>query len=132
MRGRRSRSSGRPTDGELEILQVLWRRGPSTVREVHEELREQTGTGYTTILKLLQIMHVKGLVERKDDQRTHIYTAAQEESKAKSGLVQDMIDRVFDGSASSLVMRAMDAQKPDKAELAEIRKALEELERDMK
>lgn len=132
MRGRRSRTSGRPTDGELEILQVLWRRGPSTVREVHEELREQTGTGYTTILKLLQIMHVKGLVERKDDQRTHIYTASQEESKAKSGLVKDMIDRVFDGSASSLVMRAMDAKKPDKAELAEIRKALEELERDMK
>jgi predicted transcriptional regulator len=126
---RRTRATGRPTDGELEILQVLWRRGPCTVRDVHDELKDKTGTGYTTVLKILQIMHTKGIVTRQDDQRTHIYAAAAPENEAKKTLVRDLIDRAFEGSASDLVMRAMDAKKPNATELAEIRRALEELEK---
>lgn len=126
---RRTRATGRPTDSELEILQVLWRRGASTVRDVHDELKDKTGTGYTTILKILQIMHTKGLVTRKDDQRTHIYAPAAPEKEAKQGLVRDLIDRAFEGSASDLVMRAIDAKRPNADELAEIRRALEELEK---
>ncbi|MEZ4302882.1 MAG: BlaI/MecI/CopY family transcriptional regulator, partial [Polyangiaceae bacterium] len=97
-----------PTDAELALLQVLWRRGPSTVRDVHEELRgEGEGSGYTTVLKLLQIMAQKGLVQRDESQRSHVYRAAATREQTQKKLVGDLLDRAFGGSAQDLVMRAL-------------------------
>ncbi len=114
----------RPTDAELQILQVLWQLGPTTVREVHEALSPTTGTGYTTVLKMLQIMLRKGLVTRTEDNRSHIYCAAESQDVAQKGLIKDFIHRAFEGSSSQLVMQAMSAQPPTAEELAEIRQAL--------
>ena len=96
-----------PTDAELAILTVLWRRGPSTVRDVFESLRDDAGTGYTTVLKLLQIMMAKGLVKRDESQRSHVYRAAASEEQTQKRLVGDLLDRAFGGSAQALVMRAV-------------------------
>src|SRR4051794_27759108 len=98
----------RPTEGELEILTVLWRRGPSTVRDVHSAL-EHRGTGYTTVLKLMQIMAEKKLVARDESQRSHVYSAVLKESSTQRQLVTDMIDKAFAGSATRLVMNALAA-----------------------
>src|SRR5437899_2837202 len=95
----------RPTAAELEILHVLWQRGPSTVREVHEQLNGETG--YTTVLKLMQIMADKGLVKRDEKQRAHIYEAVIPREQTQSQLVRDLVDKVFGGSATSLVMHAL-------------------------
>ena len=118
-------TSPRPTDAELAILGVLWSRGPSTVRQVQDVLNEQRATGYTTVLKLLQIMTEKGLVVRDERARTHVYEAASSEAQTQKQLVADLLDRVFDGSAAKLVLQALSAGKTTPAELAEIRKLLD-------
>ena len=118
----------RPTDAELEILKVLWRRGPSTVREVFEELSEVRGTGYTTVLKLMQIMSEKGLVSRDETERAHVYSARLPEEQTQRQLVGDLLQRVFDGSATKLVMQALSSKKASDEELAEIKKMLDEYE----
>jgi BlaI family transcriptional regulator, penicillinase repressor len=110
-----------PTPAELEIIQVLWRRGPSTVREVHEALKDQHPVGYTTILKLLQIMVEKGIAERDASARTHVYRAAISEERTKRRLVAELVDRAFDGSAANLIMQALSAKRVRPDELQQIR-----------
>src|SRR5580704_5842418 len=111
----------RPTDSELEILRVLWRRGASTVREVHDILNESKPMGYTTVLKLMQIMAEKGLVRRNEDQRAHVYEARLAQEQTQQQLVGDLVDRAFGGSASELVMQALSAKKATREDLAKIR-----------
>jgi predicted transcriptional regulator len=113
----------RPTDGELDILRVLWANGPSTVRQVVETLGRDTG--YTTVLKLLQIMTEKGLVRRDERERTHVYQAAYTEDQTQRRLVSDLLDRAFGGSAARLVLQALSTRKTSPAELAEIRRFLD-------
>jgi BlaI family penicillinase repressor len=127
-----SKSLPRPTDAELEILNVLWRRGPSTVREVYEVLLENKDIGYTTILKLMQIMSEKGLVSRDESDRTHVYEAERAQDETQRQLLSDLLDRAFNGSSTKLVMQALSSKKASKAELAEIRGMLDELEREKK
>ncbi|HMD34273.1 MAG TPA: BlaI/MecI/CopY family transcriptional regulator [Vicinamibacterales bacterium] len=114
----------RPTDAELAILRVLWTRGPSTVRQVAEALGRDTG--YTTALKLLQIMTEKQLVVRDESARTHVYEAAFSEDETQRHLVADLVDRAFDGSAAKLVLQALAAKKATPAELAAIRRMLDQ------
>lgn len=118
----------RPTDSETEILAVLWEQGPSTVRQVHEIVGDRRGVGYTTVLKLLQIMTDKGLVEREARGRSHVYRASTPREQTQQKLVDDLVDRAFGGSASALVMRALGGRPASRAELEEIRKLLDELE----
>jgi len=120
----------RPTDAELEILTVLWSRGPATVREVHEAIAARKPTQYTTILKLLQIMAEKGLVRRNEKQRAHIYEAARPREWTQRQLAGDLLQRAFNGSAKSLLMGALSARKASKQELSEIRRLLEEYEKE--
>ena len=119
----------RPTDAELEILKVLWRRGPSTVREVFETLGETKGTGYTTVLKLMQIMAEKGLVVRDESERAHRYEPAAPEDETQRRLVGDLLRKAFDGGAAKLVMQALSTERASAEELSEIRRMLDELER---
>jgi predicted transcriptional regulator len=112
----------KPTDAELGILSVLWSRGPSTVRQIAEAMGREAG--YTTILKLLQIMTEKGLVVRDEAARTHIYTAAYSQDQTQRQLVTDLLDRAFGGSAAKLVLQALAASKTTPQELAEIKKLL--------
>ncbi len=121
-----------PTDSELAILQVLWNRGPSTVRDVHEALSETRTTGYTTTLKLMQIMAEKGLVTRDESRRTHVYEAAGTPDRTRQQLVRSLLDRAFGGSAKALVMQALAAKPTSSEELAEIRGLLDSLERRLK
>ncbi len=116
----------RPTESELAILRVLWLRGPSTVRQVQEELGEETG--YTTALKLLQIMTEKKLVTRNESERTHVYQARLPEEETQKQLVSDLLHRAFSGSAKKLVMQALATKKASRTELAEIRKLIDEIE----
>src|SRR6478735_7971140 len=116
----------RPTDGELSILRVLWGRGPSTVRQVHEILSRDRPGAYTTTLKLLQIMTEKGLVRRDDTDRSHVYEAKMTEGQTQRQLVRDLLDRAFGGSASKLVMQALAARRASDEDLAEIRRLLDE------
>ena len=118
----------RPTDAELEILKVLWRRGPSTVREVFETLGETKQTGYTTVLKFMQIMAEKGLVRRDESERAHRYEAAAPEEETQRQLVGDLLQKAFDGSAKKLVLQALSRDAASAGELAEIRRMLDELE----
>ena len=115
----------KPSPAELEILRVLWKRGPSTVREVHEELKSARDAGYYTYLKLLQIMAQKGLVRRDESQRAHIYEAAVSEKAAEHHLVSDTLERYFEGSVRRLIMRALEAKEFSEDELAEIRKLMD-------
>jgi BlaI family penicillinase repressor len=117
-----------PTDAELEILQVLWHEGPSTVRSVKERLEGGRTVGYTTVLKLLQIMYGKGLVERDESQRSHLYRPAVAETATERRIVGDLIDRGFSGSPGRLVLRALAARQASPEELAEIRRLIDELE----
>jgi predicted transcriptional regulator len=120
----------RPTDTELEILRALWQRGPSTVREVQETLGETRATGYTTVLKMLQIMTEKGLVRRDERQRAHVYEARLAQEQTQRQLVGDLLERAFDGSATNLVMQALATKKKASAEeLSQIRQILDEFER---
>ena len=120
MRVMRKTVAPRPTDAELEILGVLWQRGPSTVRDVHNVLGQTKQTGYTTILKLMQIMTEKGLVRRNEDQRAHVYEAWAPQDQTQKQLVRDLVDRAFNGSATKLVMQALSARKASAKELAQI------------
>ncbi len=119
----------RPTDAELEILKVLWRRGPSTVREVFDALSESKQTGYTTVLKFMQIMSEKGLVRRDESERAHRYEAAIPEEETQRQMVGDLLSKVFDGSAKRLVMQALSSERAGAAELEEISRLLDRLER---
>lgn len=123
-----SKNLSRPTDAELEILNVLWRRGPSTVREVYEVLLEGREIGYTTVLKFMQIMSEKGLVSRDESGRTHVYQAQRAQDETQRQLLSDLLDRAFNGSPTKLVMQALSSKKASKEELAEIRRMLDELE----
>ena len=123
------RNTPRPTDAELEILKVLWRRGPSTVREVFESFGDTKRTGYTTVLKLMQIMADKGLVVRDESERAHRYEAALAEDETQRQLVGDLLQKAFDGSAKKLVLQALSAERASAEELSEIRRMLDELER---
>jgi len=115
----------RPTDAELALLRVLWERGPSTVRQVHEVVSAERPSGYTTVLKVLQIMTDKGLVERDVRARTHVYRAALSANETRRQLVGDLVDRAFGGSAAALVMQALAARRATPEELAEIRRLLD-------
>lgn len=115
----------KPTDAELAILRVLWKRGPSTVRQVHEVLSRERPTAYTTALKLLQIMTEKGLVARDERDRTHVYHTRLSEEQTQRQLIGDLLDRAFGGSSSKLVMQALAARKASAEELGEIRRLLD-------
>lgn len=122
----------KPTSMELAILRVLWERGPATVREVHEALVSEKRTGYTTVLKLLQIMTGKGMVVRNEELRAHVYQARQPAENTKRQLVGDLLQRVFSGSASQLVLHALSGRKTSRSEIEEIRRMLDEHERKTK
>jgi BlaI family penicillinase repressor len=119
----------KPTDSELEILNILWEKGPCTVRDVHEVLEQNKDAGYTTTLKLMQIMYEKKLVDRNVDAKSHVYKATVSREKTRGQIVKRMIDNVFNGSASQLVMQALGHHKPSADELSEIKKYLEEMEK---
>ncbi len=118
----------KPTDSELEILQVLWENGPSSVRFVNDQLGERKEVGYTTTLKLLQIMHEKGLVVRNTDARSHIYEAAVQRDVTQRNLLGTFVDNVFSGSAMNLVMQALGNHKASREELDQIKALIEKLE----
>ena len=111
----------KPTESEMEILQVLWEQGPSTVREVHEILSETKESGYTTTLKLMQIMNEKGLLNRNDESKTHIYTAAVKKESIQKQVVSKMINGLFKGSSAKLVMHALGNHRASKEEILEIK-----------
>ncbi|GAA4460359.1 BlaI/MecI/CopY family transcriptional regulator [Nemorincola caseinilytica] len=122
----------KPTESELEILNILWERGPSTVRDVHEVLEQSKEAGYTTTLKLMQIMHDKKLLARDTGSKSHVYTANISQEKTQGQLVKKLIDSMFNGSASQLVMQALGNHKTNKKELDQIKKYLEEIEKKSK
>jgi predicted transcriptional regulator len=122
----------KPTEAELAILRVLWQRGPSTVRHIHQALNEFKNTGYTTVLKFLQIMHKKGLVSRDEAPYAHVYEARLPKAHAQRTLVADLLDRAFEGSMSGLVLQALSSRKATPEELSEIRKILKDYERGSK
>jgi BlaI family penicillinase repressor len=123
----RKKTLNPPTKAEIRILQVLWRLGPSTVRSVYEQLGE-AGGGYTSVLKVMQIMLEKGILSRNDENRTHVYAAAVPEAEAKRGLVQEFIERAFAGSSKELIVQALSTKKASAEELLEIKKMIEEME----
>ena len=117
----------KPTDSELEILHVLWSSGPSTVRQVHEKLSQSRDIGYTTALKLMQIMHEKGFVSREEDARSHTYTATVSEEDTQRNLVDRFVATAFRGSASKLVMQLLGQNKASREELDEIKNLLNQI-----
>ena len=118
----------RPTDAELAVLNVLWDRGPSTVRQIHEVLSSERDLGYTTVLKSLQVMTEKGLVLRDESERSHVYTATLSETQTQRSLLGDLMERAFGGSAAKLVIQALHAKRASKQELEEIRRLLDRAE----
>ncbi|HEX8314460.1 MAG TPA: BlaI/MecI/CopY family transcriptional regulator [Flavisolibacter sp.] len=121
----------KPTESELEILQILWQNGTATVRDVHEELAKTKDVGYTTTLKLMQIMHDKGLVKRDETMRTHIYQPAVNKERTQKHLLDKMIDSLFGGSSTQLVLQALGSgeQKVSAEELAQIQSLLDNLKK---
>ena len=119
----------KPTDSELEILQVLWHSGPSTVRIVNEKLNEKKEMGYTTTLKLLQIMFEKGLVERNENERSHVYSASLKENDVQKVLLDKLLETAFSGSAAKLVLQALGNSPTSKEDLKKIREYLNQIER---
>jgi predicted transcriptional regulator len=119
----------KPTDAELAILRVLWQRGPSTVRDVHQALSSSQASGYTTVLKLLQIMIEKGLVVRDESQRAHVYAAKLSEGRTQRQLLGDLVDRAFGGSSAKLVLHALSERAASSNELREIRALLDQIEK---
>jgi BlaI family transcriptional regulator, penicillinase repressor len=115
-----------PTNAELEILGLLWQNGPQTVKQVHEIIRATRDVGYTTVLKLMQLMAEKGLLTRDETERSHVYRAAVAEKKIKRKLVSELLDRAFDGSAAGLVQQLLSAKRASAEELDEIRAILDE------
>jgi len=126
------KASGQPTDVEVAILRVLWERGPSTVREVHGALqdRDRGETGYSTTLKMMQVMLEKGLLSRDESRRPQVYAPSQPEAQTQRQMLDDLVVRVFGGSARKLVLRAVESEKVSAEELSEIRKLLKQLEGD--
>jgi BlaI family transcriptional regulator, penicillinase repressor len=124
------KSLPRPTEAELELLAVLWQRGPSTVREIHETLSDKKETGYTTTLKILQKMSDKGLVRRDQSRRSHVYEAALTADETQRQLVRSLLRRAFGGSPARLVVQALSEQRATAAELAEIRTLIDRLEKE--
>ena len=122
-------STPRPTDAELAILRVLWQRGPSTVRDVHQVLSRSHGSGYTTVLKTLQIMTEKRLVVRDEAQRAHVYAARESERRTQRQLLGDLVDRAFGGSSAKLVLHALSERPASEEELRGIRALLDQLEK---
>ncbi|HET8552554.1 MAG TPA: BlaI/MecI/CopY family transcriptional regulator [Gammaproteobacteria bacterium] len=119
----------RPTPAELALLQALWRRGPSTVRELHDSLPEDKQTGYTTVLKLMQIMYDKGLVTRDESRRAHVYSAAKSKRETQRQLLGDFIDRVYEGAATTLAVQALSqSDSINDDDVARLRRSLDELE----
>ena len=118
-----------PSNSELEILRILWKRGPSTVRDVHDELKRERDVGYTTVLKIMQVMAEKKIVTRDESERSHVYKAAVEEKSVKRRLVSDLLDKAFDGSAAQLVMQALSDKRASAEDLRKIRKLLDESSR---
>jgi BlaI family penicillinase repressor len=121
-------SQPKPTEKELEILQILWQKGPAAVKDVHEAMGGEDTNGYTTILKLLQIMHEKGLVTRQRSGKLHLYKASASQESTQQQVVDKIITTVFQGSAMQLVMSALGNNRSSKEELMEIKKYLEKLE----
>jgi predicted transcriptional regulator len=121
-------SPPRPTPAELEILGVLWARGPSTVRDVQEALGPERAAGYTTVLKLMQIMADKGLVTRDESARAHVYSARAAETQTQRALARDLVDRAFGGSAAKLVVQALSGRRASAEEIERIRRLLDEIE----
>jgi BlaI family transcriptional regulator, penicillinase repressor len=119
----------KPTESELEILQILWTKGLATVREVHEELAMMKDVGYTTTLKLMQIMHEKGLVKRDESMRTHVYQPAVNKEKTQKHLLGKMIDSLFGGSSTQMVLQALGEHKANPEELAQIQALLDNLKK---
>ena len=117
----------RPTDAELGLLRVLWEIGPATVRQVHRTMNESRETGYTTVLKTLQIMHEKGLVERDDSERPQIFRPRLSRERTQRQLISDLIERAFEGSAKQLVLQALATRRATKKELAEVERLLDEM-----
>lgn len=128
----REKAAPRPTDAELAILRVLWQRGPATVREVHEDLSGTQDTGYTTVLKILQIMTEKGLVTRDESQRAHVYSTRESEQRTQRRLLGDLVDRAFGGSPARLVMQALSDTKASAEELIAIRELIRKMEDEAK
>lgn len=124
----RAQKPAKPTPTELDILRVLWERGPSTVREVHEVLARSKPIGYTTVLKLLQIMTEKDMVSRNEESRAHVYEPRVPAEKTKRHLVNDLLQRAFAGSASQLMLHALDGKKTSREEIQEIRRVLDDYE----
>jgi predicted transcriptional regulator len=122
----------RPTDAELEILTVLWSRGPATVRDIHETIAKRKPTQYTTVLKVLQIMAGKGLVRRDEKQRAHVYEASISREATQKQLAGDLLQRAFSGSAALLVQGALASHKASRSEIADIRKLLDDYEKGKK
>jgi BlaI family transcriptional regulator, penicillinase repressor len=122
------KSMPRPTEAELELLSVLWARGPSTVRQIHEALSGEKSTGYTTTLKILQKMLEKGLLRRDERERSHVYKAVWKAEETQRQLVRDLLRKAFRGAAAKLVVQALSEEKVSKTDLAEIRKMLNDLE----
>ncbi|MCJ8210667.1 BlaI/MecI/CopY family transcriptional regulator [Mucilaginibacter sp. RS28] len=118
----------KPTESELEILQVLWEKGPSTVREVHEELSKNKESGYTTTLKIMQIMHEKGLVSRNTSAKTHVYSAEVSKQQAQKSALNKIIDTVFTGSTADLVIQALGSHRASKDEIDAIKDYLKQFE----
>ena len=118
----------KPTDAELAILQVLWRSGPKTVRQVHDALSKERDMGYTTVLKMLQIMTEKGLVERDEAQRSHVYRAKLPAEQTQAQLVGDLLSKAFGGSSARLVMSALSHKPASREELEQIRRMLDQME----
>lgn len=123
-----SRSAPHPTEAELELLSILWARGPSTVREIHEVVVGEKDTGYTTTLKILQKMTDKRLVVRDESKRSHVYRAAVKAEKTQRRLVDQLLDKAFGGAVEQLVMQALSSRKVDPDEISRLRKLLDDLE----
>jgi BlaI family transcriptional regulator, penicillinase repressor len=126
------KSNVKPTKLELAILRAMWQRGPGTVREIQETLNETRETGYSTVLKMLQIMTEKGLVDRDESVRPQVFRARYSEEKTQQHLLRDLIQRAFNGSVKSLVMQALAAKKPTSQDLDDIQKLLDSFEGDGK
>ncbi len=124
-----SREAPMPSNAELEILRILWKRGPLTVREVHEQLKGERDIGYTTVLKTMQVMAEKKIVTRDESERSHVYAPAVEEKSIKRRLVSELLDKAFDGSAAQLVMQALSDKHASPEDLRKIRKLLDETSR---
>lgn len=121
-------SSSQPTEVEMQILRILWDLGPSPVREIHRRLEEAKGTSYSTTVKMLAVMLEKGLVTRDEEAQPHVYKAALTRDGAGKRLIRDLVDKVYDGSAHSLVLQALSAQRATQEERDEIRRLLDKME----